>query len=308
MHNVTETCLAQPLELNCSADIGDSTYFPNTPIDNVSLADAIGDSPYLSNLYVYSFSPIIDGSCSRGKAFIEFCFENTQNIQNNTVHMNILLGRMDNDVNSSSAHVSGIVMERVDISTLVICANDNISVCCHSEIINVSLPTGVNVFGVLWPKQNFLEYNDSQYQVQTFVSTEFNFIGTNSIGQPRFETYGHTTNLSLRFLRFSTGKQQIDSDLEQNGSSTVNQIIVATVVPLIGISVIIILSVLAVAFYAVRRRQKWKRSNNIMVMTGIKSEGTSIAALSNKAYATGIVTESNVAYSKTPEYQEIIGR
>ena len=266
MPNVTETCLAQPLELNCSADIGDSTYFPNIPIDNVSLADAIGDSPYLSNIYAYSFPPITNGGCSQGKTFIEFCFENTQNIQNNTVQMNILLGRMDNDVNSSSTHLSGIVMERVDISTLVICTNDNISVCCHSEIINVSLPTGVNAFGVLWPKQNFLEYNDSQYQVQTFVSTEFNFIGTNSIGQPRFETYGHTTNLSLRFLRFSIEKQQIESVTEPNSSSTTENLIMAIVPPIVTvlIAVPLIMSTVVLAV-KLHRKEKGKKSAKIQL-------------------------------------------
>jgi hypothetical protein len=61
----TEACLAQPLELNCSTSTdNESTYFPDIPIDNISLADAIGDSPYLSQMYIYSFQPVINTSCS----------------------------------------------------------------------------------------------------------------------------------------------------------------------------------------------------------------------------------------------------
>jgi hypothetical protein len=62
----------------------------------------------------------------------------------------------------------------------------------------------MNAFGVLFPYQYLLEYNDSQYQAQTFVASNVKFDGADDTGRPMVEIAGYyTPSLSLRFLRFN---------------------------------------------------------------------------------------------------------
>ena len=243
--------------MNCSTSAEDeSTYFPNIPVDNISLADAIGDSPYLSQVYIYSFQPVTDNSCS-GKTDIEFCFENAQLVQNNIVRMNILLGKIDNNISSLTTFIHGVVLERIDIVSRVNCNPDfiNDSVCCHSERINTFLPAEMNAFGVLLPDQYLLEYNDSRYQAQIFVTSDFDFFGTDDMGRPKFEIAGYyTTSLSLRFLRFNIQFGEIQSS--SNNDNIHNVMILSATLPPVSTLLIIIILTIPIVVLAIKLRRK----------------------------------------------------
>ena len=252
-------CLAQPLELNCSTSAEDeSTYFPNIPVDNISLTDAIGDSPYLSEVYIYSFQPLINDSCG-GKTDIEVCFENAQLIQSNIIRMNILLGRIDNNITSSTTIIHGVVLERVDIISTAKCNPEftNDGVCCHSERIDVSLPAEMNAFGVLLPDQYLLEYNNSRYQAQTFVAGNFGFVGTDNIRRAQFEIAGHYESLSLRFLRFNI-QAGLPSQSSDSNSANIRRILSATLSPIFTLMIIVILTITIVVLSIKLRRKKGK--------------------------------------------------
>ena len=248
------------LEWVCSSSTrNELTYFPNIPIDKSSLADSIRDSSYLSNTYyIYSFQPLINDSCS-GKTLIEFCFNNTQDVRK--VVITILLGRLaTNTVGSSSTSISGTVLEIISIDTTVKCSPDfTNNVCCHSERINTTLPAEMNAFGVLLPEQSLLEYNDSQYQVQTFVTSDIVFAGVTSDGHVMFEASGFTTNLNLRFLRFVISGEVTTQPPPASSSSRETYLAVGIVVSLIfviAILIAVILSVVTVVQCVGHRRLK----------------------------------------------------
>ena len=209
-------------------------------------------------MYIYSFQQLIDGSCS-GKTDIEVCFENAQLIQNNIIQMNILLGKIDNNINSSTTLISGLVLGRLDIVSTAKCNPEliNDGVCCHSERINVSLPAEMNAFGVLLPDQFLLEYNDSQYQAQTFIANNFGLVGIDDIGRPHFEIAGHYTSLSLRFLRFNI-QEDLPSQLSDSNSANIRMILLATLPPIFTLMIIVILTITIVVLTIKLRRKKRK--------------------------------------------------
>ncbi len=211
---------------------------------------------------------MISDSCN-GKTSIELCFDNTvitESVKNIT--MNILLGRID-EKSSAKTFISGTVIHRIDINDIMKCnpdlTNDN-TVCCHSKQIDISLPTQMNGFAVLFPNQTLLEYNDSRYQVETFVTTDFNFPGVNSNGQPMFEVTGYTTNLNLRFLRFGIGEKTSQPDVN------VTMIIAATVPPVIVVLIIVLLIITTVVLAIKLQRKKGKISLMLSKLTQ-KEEG-----------------------------------
>jgi hypothetical protein len=141
--------------------------------------------------------------------------------------MNILLAKIDDNMNSSTTFIHGVVLERIDIISIMNCDPEftSDSVCCHSERINTSLPAEMNAFGVLFPDQILLEYNDSQYQAQTFVTSDVEFVGIDDTGRPLVEIAGYyTTSLSLRFLRFNIQFGEVDLPIQSPDSSSDNNI------------------------------------------------------------------------------------
>ena len=260
------TCLSQQLLWTCSpSSETNTTYFPNIPIDNSSLASSISDSPYLSSfrLYTYRFQPVINESCN-GKTFVEFCLEDTGNVGNIT--MTIFLAVID-EARSGNTSLTGTILDRIDINAVVNCnpklSNDQ--VCCHSERIATSLRTEMNGIAVQFPNQRLLEYNDSQNQVETFVVTEANFIGRDN-EEPIFQGTGGFMNLNLRFLRLVIDEIMEDEvmDLPTSKSKTVNAII-ATVLSIAGVVTIVLLIVAVVIL--VSKWQKEKRKINLNQLT-----------------------------------------
>ena len=251
-----EICLAQPLIWNCSTS--SDNIFPNIPIDNSFIADSIRDSPYLSSAYIYRFQPDINDSCN-GKTLVEFCFDNTESVTN--IVMDILLGKIDR-INSANTFISAIVLARININAIVTCnreLTDNNAVCCHSEQINISLPTQMNGFAVVFPNQALLEYNDSQYQVETFVTTAIDFIRINSNDQPILEVTGYTTNLTLRFLRFVIEKNETTTKALPDVNPIMINIIAATVSPIV-IVLTIILVTLTIVVLVIMQRKRGKKA------------------------------------------------
>jgi hypothetical protein len=268
----------QQVEWTCSPPTGNElTYFPNIPIDNSSLTESVRDSPYLASAYIYPFQPMVNNSCN-GKTLVEFCFTTKlKDVRN--VWMNIiLLRRLATDTGPTSTSISGTVLNRIDINTTVKCTND--SVCCHSERINASLLAEMNAFGVIFPDQTLLEYNDSQYQVQTFVASDIEFLDLTSNGQMMFEATGFTTNLNLRFLRFIVTAQPFfasDSD-----TVTINKTVV-TVLSLIFVVTFLttgILSAVTIVRCMNHQRQKEMRER-AMVIVSLNQLATSQENLSN---------------------------
>ena len=259
------------LEWVCSSSTrNELTYFPNIPIDKSSLADSVRDSSHLSNTYyIYSFQTLINDSCNR-KTLVEFCFNNTQDVRK--VVITILLGRLaTNTVGPSSTSISGTVLERISIDTTVKCSPDfTNNVCCHSERINTTLPAEMNAFGVLLPEQSLLEYNDSQYQAQTFVVNDIVFAGVTSDGQVKFEASGFTTNLNLRFLRFVISGEVTTQPPPASGSRHETYLAVGIVVSLIFVIAILIagiLSVVTVVQCVSHRRLKQNQEREEMIVS-----------------------------------------
>ena len=269
------------LEWVCSSSTrNELTYFPNIPIDKSSLADSIRDSSYLSNTYyIYPFQPLINDSCS-GKTLIEFCFNNTQDVRK--VVITILLGRLaTNTVGPSSISISGTVLEIISIDTTVKRSLDfTNNVCCHSERINTTLPAEMNAFGVLLPEQSLLEYNDSQYQAQTFVVSDIVFSGVTSDGHVMFEASGFTTNLNLRFLRFVISGEVTTQPPPASGSRRETYLAVGIVVSLIFIIAILIAVSVTVVQCISHRKQKQNQEREEMVVS-INQLATSQEDLSN---------------------------
>ena len=278
----------QQVEWVCSSSPRNGvTYFPNVPIDKSSLADSVRDSPYLSSTYyIYPFQPLINDSCS-GKTLIEFCFDNTKDVRK--IVITFLLGRLATDtVGPYSTSISGTVLDRISIDSTVKCSPDfTNSVCCHSERINTTLPAEMNALGVFLPEQTLLEYNDSQYQAQTFVVGDINFIGETSDSHVIFEASGFTTNLNLRFLRFIISGEvttQPPPTSESDSENNSRREMIGTVFSLIFVIIILIAGILSVVtiaqYYISHRRQKQERERAEVIM-GINQLATSQEDLSN---------------------------
>ena len=254
------TCLSdQPLLWTCPESTDNKTaYFPNIAFDENSLANSVRGSPYLSGLYVYRFEPVINDSCN-SIPLIEFCYEISSKINN--IEMTILLGSIDS-IEPNGTSFMGRVFTQVAIDTTVKCnlilTND--SVCCQSERINVTLSTQVlqqiNAFGIEFPDQTFLEHNDSQNMVKTFVATGLDFLGFVSSGDQEpvlmLQGNGCFMNLNLRFLRFI-----IESEEPPNSQSSNIILVIVTVLPTIG-GLMIFLLIITVLIFVIRWR-KWKK-------------------------------------------------
>ncbi len=194
-------------------------------------------------------------------SLIEFCFENTEKDKNN-VALSILLGSID-DVVPDGTSFTGRLFVQKTINTTVNCnlklTKD--SVCCQSERINVSLPTQlqINAFGIEFPNQTLLEYNDSENVVETFVGTSLDFRGfVNSPGaqQPvlMLQGNGRFMNLNLRFLRFVT-----EESPDSNSGSVVNNIVLVTVLATGGgLIILIFLLGITVLIFAIKWRKRKK--------------------------------------------------
>lgn len=206
---------------------------------------------------------MVDESCNSIPR-IEFCFEiNTKNAKNNNIVLSILLGSIDSVAPDGTSFLARVFANAV-ISTPVNCdpelssTKDNISVCCQSEQINVSLPTQtlqqINAFGIeLPPDHIFLEYNDSENVVETFVGTGLDFHGALTDQQFRFplQANGHFMNLSLRFLRFVIEQSPVQD-------SNTETVILGTVLPTVGGLITLSLLSITVLIIAIKRRKMKK--------------------------------------------------
>ena len=274
------------LEWACSSSTRNGvTYFPNVPIDKDSLADSIRDSPYLSTTYyIYPFQPPINDNCN-GKTLVEFCFNNTEDVRR--VAIMFLLGRLATDtVGPFTTSISGTVLDSINIDATVKCSPDfTNNVCCHSEGINTILPAEMNAFGVFLPEQTLLEYNDSQYQAQTFVVGDINFIGVTSDDNVIFEASGFTTNLNLRFLRFIISGEVATQPPPASNSDSRRETflavgIVVSLIFIIAILIAGILSVVTVVQCVRHRRLKHNQEREEMIIS-INQLATSQEDLSN---------------------------
>ena len=265
------SCLAQQLQWTCSpSSDSEITYFPNIPIDETSLVNSVRDSPYLSNAYVYRFRPFINESCKR-KTSVEFCFEDTESVSD--IEMAIILARID-DARSDNTTFTGIVLDSISINATVECNQElrnNHHVCCHSERIDTSLPIQMNGISVLFPNQRLLEYNDSQYQVETFVTDvqEADILKVDSNGQPIIQGNGYFMNLNLRFLRFTIDDNESpETTKPPRPSGPPNAIYIAVLVPTISVLAIVLLivAVIILAF-------KWQKEKRKKINQRTESEG-----------------------------------
>ncbi len=216
---------------------------------------------------------MIDNTCN-GIPLIEFCYENSDKARNN-IAMSIFLGSIDNVVPDDTSFTGRLFVQKT-INTTVNC-NPKLSIdsiCCQSEQINVSLPTQqlqqINVFGIEFPNQTLLEYNDLESIVETFVGTTIDFRGfVNSPGaqQPvlMIQGNGRFMNLNLRFLRFVI---EDTSNLGASNSGRVNTTaIITTVLVIIGVMMILLVVVCVICFTIRRQKQRKKITNMNQLVT-----------------------------------------
>ena len=154
---------------------------------------------------------------------------------------------------------------------------DDKTVCCHSEQINTPLPAQMNGFAVFFPDQVLLEYNDSQYQVETFVTADFGTTGLNKNGQILFEATGYTANLNLRFLRFgiqfgeseatteplqdiTEGKNKTTTEPLPDVIPTMINIIAVTVPPILVVLIFVLLIIIILVLAIKLQRKKRKKT------------------------------------------------
>ena len=190
--------------------------------------------------------------------------------------MSILLGSIDS-IEPDGTSFTGRVFTQVTIETTVKCnlilSND--SVCCQSERIEVTLPTQVlqqiNAFGIEFPNQTLLEYNDSQNIVKTFVATGLDFRGfvSNDDQEPVFmlQANGRFMNLNLRYLRFVIEDTPTSYSGFSNTSATI-----ATFLSVIG-AMMTLLLIASVILFAIRRQKRRKKIMINMNQVAAEQEG-----------------------------------
>ena len=249
-----DTCLAQSLSWTCPASSGnesDSVHFPNIMFDQNSLENSIRDSPYLSDIgvYIYRLQPMITDSQCNGEAFIQFCFENSENSTN--IEMLVVLGRIL-FIEPDRSSLTGRILEQISINTTVECIPELSidSLCCHSEKIAVTLTNETNAFAVQFPNQILLEYNGSQSKVETFVASRTNVVRVDSNGLSIIQANGNFMDLNLRFIQVVINPQNTTTtDLP------ISIIIISTVVPLGSLLIVLVIVAVIIAGTQCRKRK-----------------------------------------------------
>ena len=92
--------------------------------------------------------------------------------------------------------------------------------------------------------------------MQTFVASNFDFVGVDDISRVQFEIAGHYESLSLRFLRFNI-QADLPSQSSDSNSANIRMIFLATLPPIFTLTIIVILTITIVVL-SIKKKRKMK--------------------------------------------------